>query len=228
MAENAQQVILDSEYTTAGSLLELERWSRAEEGRPALADMAWTRIAPWQDMCARFFDEPRTEHAAAITRVTLHQASESGARLGSEGALFLGWLATRLGWRAGRMGGALRMRRADGRDVSLHVGAVARPEGVAPAALASITIEAALGGVTLKGTIDRGARKRGQDVGGRRPTRTSSRGGSASRAKPCSSSACVCARTRGQRSSSERCTGRWPIRCWSRPCALPSTSSKMG
>jgi len=155
MAESAQRVVLDSEYTSAGSLLELERWSRAEEGRPALADMAWTRIAPWQDLCARFFDDPRTEHASAITRVTLHQASESGGRLGSEGALLLGWLATRLGWRAGRMGGALRLRGTDGADIALQVGAVARPEGVAPAALASITIESAVAGVTLKGTIDR-------------------------------------------------------------------------
>jgi len=155
MAENAQRVILDSEYTTAGSLLELERWSRAEAGRPELADMAWTRIAPWQDLCARFFDDPRTEHASAITRVTLNQASESGARLGSEGALLLGWLATRLGWKAGRIGGTLRLRRADGRDLQLHVGAVPCPQGVAPAAIASVTIESSVGGVSLKGTIDR-------------------------------------------------------------------------
>jgi glucose-6-phosphate dehydrogenase assembly protein OpcA len=155
MARIAQRVILDSEYTSAGSLLELERWSRAEEGRPSFADMAWTRIAPWQDLCARFFDDPRTEHAAAITRVTLNQASDKGARLGSEGALLLGWLATRLGWKAGRMGGTLRLRRTDGHEVQLQVGAVARPEGVAPAALASLTIESETSGVMLKGTIDR-------------------------------------------------------------------------
>ncbi len=166
MAENAQRVILDSEYTSAGSLLELERWSRAEEGRPALADMAWTRIASWQDLCARFFDEPRTEYAAAITRVTLNQASEPGGRLGSEGALLLGWMATRLGWRAGRMGGALRMRRSDGGEIQLHVGAVPRPEGVAPAALAGVTIEAAGGGGTLKGTIKRELAS-GVDVSGK-------------------------------------------------------------
>jgi glucose-6-phosphate dehydrogenase assembly protein OpcA len=166
MAESAQRVILDSEYTTAGSLLELEKWSRAEPGRPALADMAWTRIAPWQDLCARFFDDPRTDHAAAITRVTLHQASDAGARLGSEGALLLGWLATRLGWRAGRMGGALRMRRADGRDVQIQVGAVPRPEGVAPAAIASVTLESSVAGVALKGTIDRELAS-GGDVSGK-------------------------------------------------------------
>jgi glucose-6-phosphate dehydrogenase assembly protein OpcA len=155
MAENAERVILDSEYTSATSLLELARWSREEEGRPAFADMAWTRISPWQNLCARFFDDPRTEHAGAITRVTIHQASEAGAPLGSEGALLLGWLANRLGWRADRSGGALRVRREDGQEVQVQVRAVPRPEGVAPLALASLTVESSTGGVALKGTIDR-------------------------------------------------------------------------
>ena len=170
MAESAHRVILDSEYTSAGSLLELERWSRerAGEGRPAFADLAWTRIAPWQDLCARFFDDPRTEYAAAITRVTLHQASETGARLGSEGALLLGWMATRLGWHAGRMGGALRMRRPDGYEVHVQVGAVRRPEGVAPAAIASVTVEAAVGDVALRGRIVR-ALASGVELAGKTP-----------------------------------------------------------
>ena len=155
MAAHAQRVVLDSEYTSVGSLLQLERWSREEEGRPSVADMAWTRIATWQELCARFFDEPRTEYAQGITRVAIQQASETGARLGSEGALLLGWLATRLGWRASRMGGALRMKRDDGRDVQIQIGAVPRPEGVAPAALASVTIESTVNGALLKGTIDR-------------------------------------------------------------------------
>ncbi len=168
MAERAQRVVLDSEYTSAGSLLELERWSRGDTGRPAFADMAWTRIAPWQELCARFFDEPRTSHAAGVTRVALAQASERGAKLGSEGALLLGWLATRLGWRAARMGGALRMRRVDGHDVQLQVSAVPRPEGVAPAAIASVTLESEASGVTLKGTIDRELAS-GADMSGKTP-----------------------------------------------------------
>jgi glucose-6-phosphate dehydrogenase assembly protein OpcA len=155
MAGSAQRVILDSEYTSAASLIEVARWSRGEEGRPAFADMAWTRIAPWQDLCARFFDDPRTEHAGGITRVTIHQASEVGTPLGSEGALLLGWLGNRLGWRAERTDGALRVRRADGQVVEVQVGIVPRPEGVAPMALASLTIESSTGGVVLKGTIDR-------------------------------------------------------------------------
>ena len=156
LAEQAQRVVLDTEYTSLASLLQLARWSREDAGRPALADMAWTRLSTWQELCARLFDEPRTrDHVAAITRVTLHQASESGARLGSEGALLLGWLATRLGWKAVRMGGGLKMKREDGRDVQLVLGAVDRPSVVAPLALKSVTIEAELGGTKLVGTMDR-------------------------------------------------------------------------
>jgi glucose-6-phosphate dehydrogenase assembly protein OpcA len=155
MAGSVQRVILDSEYTSVASLLEVARWSREAKERPAFADMAWTRIASWQDLCARFFDDPRTEHAGAVTRVTIQQTSEAGAPLGSEGALLLGWLASRLGWRADRTGGALHVRRADGQDVQVQVGTVLRRAGVAPLALASLTVESSTGGVALKGTIER-------------------------------------------------------------------------
>ena len=81
MASSAQRVVLDTEYTSLASLVQLAKWSREEDGRPALADLAWTRLATWQELCARFFDEERTrEHARAITRVTVRQASDSGAR----------------------------------------------------------------------------------------------------------------------------------------------------
>jgi glucose-6-phosphate dehydrogenase assembly protein OpcA len=169
MAANAQRVVLDTEYTSLSSLLQLARWARETDGGPALADLAWTRLATWQELCARIFDETRTrDHAYGISRVTVKQASEPGARLGSEAALLLGWLATRLGWHATRMGGALRMKRADGRDVALSLGAMPRPEGVSPAALASVEIEASAGDVPLRATIDRELGS-GTDVAGKTP-----------------------------------------------------------
>ena len=156
MVAEAQRVVLDTEYTSISSLLQLSRWAREEPGRPSIADLAWTRIATWQELCARFFDEPKHRPlSAAVTKVTIRQASESGARLGSEGALLLGWLGTRLGWKTVRMGGALRFQRPDGKSIVMALGAVPRPEGVAPAALAGIVIEAEIGGVKLVGTIDR-------------------------------------------------------------------------
>src|SRR5262249_60038374 len=105
---------------------------------------------------ARLFDEPGTrELANRVTRVTMRQASDPGARLGSEAALLLSWLATRLGWRSARVGGALRMKRPDGGTLTIHLGTEKRPAEVSPAALAGVTIEAEHEGKKLKGSIDR-------------------------------------------------------------------------
>ncbi len=156
VADNAQRIVLDSDYTSLTSLVNLARWARAEPGRPHFADMAWTRIAIWQELCARFFDEPRLrELSMSITRVALRQASDPGARLGSEGALLLGWLATRLGWKTSRIGGALRLKRPDGGNVTLQLGTVKRPAEVAPLALAEVVLEAEGQGIKLTGTIER-------------------------------------------------------------------------
>ena len=156
VAENAQRIVLDTDFTSLTSLLHLARWTREAPGRPFLADMAWTRLSTWQELCARFFDEPSLQGlASSVTRVTLKQASDSGTRLGSEGALLLGWLATRLGWKTSRLGGALRFKRPDGGSVALSLGTVKRPAEVAPTALASVTIEAEGSGIVLKGSIQR-------------------------------------------------------------------------
>jgi len=156
LATEAQRVVLDTEYTSLGSLMKLAAWARAEPGRPAVADLAWTRLAVWQELCARFFDDPKMrELAQGVTRLTLSQASEGGARLGSEGALLLGWLATRLGWKLQRLGGAMRFRRPDGGQVALTLQAITRPEEVAPAALAGLVLEAEVGAIKARGSIQR-------------------------------------------------------------------------
>ncbi|WP_394838989.1 glucose-6-phosphate dehydrogenase assembly protein OpcA [Pendulispora rubella] len=156
MTREADRVVLDTEYTSLTSLLALARWAREKPGRPSVADMAWTRVGPWQEMFARFFDEPKLcGHAKRITSVTISQASEAGARLGSEGALILGWLATRLGWKVQRVGGRSRFVREDGEQVTLKLNAVPRPEGVAPAALAGLAFEAEADGFVAAGSIAR-------------------------------------------------------------------------
>jgi glucose-6-phosphate dehydrogenase assembly protein OpcA len=156
LAAAAHRVVLDTEYTSLSSLLEVSRWARKGTDRPHVADLAWTRLAPWQEMCARLFDEPRLrDHALRISRVAIKQASEPRARLGAEGALMLGWLGTRLGWKLSRLGGALRWRRADGESIAVQLGTVPRPDGVAPQVLAEVAVEAEAGGLTLRGSVQR-------------------------------------------------------------------------
>ena len=155
LMREVQRVILDTDYTSLTSLVALAKMTA---GRPnaELADLAWTRLATWQELCARFFDAPaQMATAHGVTELTVTQASEPGARLGSEAALLIGWLATRLEWTSGRMGGQLRFKRKDGGDVKVKLASVKQPEGVAPAALAGVRIAARAAGVSLVGTIER-------------------------------------------------------------------------
>lgn len=156
LANDAHRIILDSEYTSLASLLHVASWARKQANRPQVADLAWTRLASWQELLARFFDGSETrDFAMRVTRISLKQATERGARLGPESALLLGWMATRLAWKTSRLGGTLRFRRPDGGTVAIELGSVPRPEGVAPAALAALTVEATVGDRALKGWIQR-------------------------------------------------------------------------
>jgi glucose-6-phosphate dehydrogenase assembly protein OpcA len=74
-----------------------------------LADLNWSRLTPWRDMTAEFFDDPvRLAWLPRIRRVEVsfgaedpgsgkdyHAGSPAGRAL-----LFVGWLAARLGWAA--------------------------------------------------------------------------------------------------------------------------------
>ncbi len=158
LASEANRIILDSEYTSIGSVIQVASWARRHRNAPAISDLAWTRIAVWQEMLARFFDTPQTRDLAwKIGKLVLAQACEPGARIGPEGALMLGWIGTRLGWKTSRLAGALRIKRADGASVSIELRAVPRPAGVAPHTLAALSVEAGddPGRPSLSGAIER-------------------------------------------------------------------------
>ena len=156
LATDANRIVLDSMYTSLGSLLHVASWARKQTNAPEISDMAWTRLAPWQEMIARFFDGAETRALASkITKITLRQASEPGSRLGPEPALLLGWIATRLDWKTSRLGGKTRFKRPDGGTVTIDVGAVPLPKGVAPETLAAVVIEAEADGTKTTGSIQR-------------------------------------------------------------------------
>jgi glucose-6-phosphate dehydrogenase assembly protein OpcA len=147
--------VLDTEYTSIASLLSLAKWAKAYE-KATVADLAWTRIAVWQEMCARFFDDPKMLPLAyGVDSLRIVQMSQPGERLGSEGSLMLGWLVSRLGWRSEQMGGSLQFRRKDGKAVDVELSSMPRPPNVAPLAIASITMTMSAGGVAAAGTIAR-------------------------------------------------------------------------
>jgi glucose-6-phosphate dehydrogenase assembly protein OpcA len=143
LANDAQRIILDSEYTSVGSLIGVVAWARQQRNAPLIADLAWTRIAVWQEMLARFFDDVEMRSLTSkVTRVVFKQACDPGARIGPESALMLGWIGTRLGWKPTRTAGTLRFERADGKQVVIELASVPRPAGVAPQTLAGLAIDA--------------------------------------------------------------------------------------
>lgn len=158
LARNTSRIILDSEYTSISSVIHVAAWARSQRHAPEISDLAWTRIAAWQELLARFFDEAETRPLASkITRIVLKQAGEPGARIGPESALMLGWIGTRLGWKTSRLAGALRFKREDGAPVTIELDAVPRPKGVAPHTLAALMIEAGDDpqAPALRGSIER-------------------------------------------------------------------------
>lgn len=86
LAEVADQVIAD---TLSVNL--------SEKAPYALADIAWSRTAPWRELTCQLFDEPEAlEHLHELERVTVSYAQ---GRRGDQAARFYAaWLASKLGW----------------------------------------------------------------------------------------------------------------------------------
>lgn len=159
LARWAHRVVLEASNGSLSSLAQVVGWAQARPAgeRPGIAELAWTRLAPWQELCARMFDDARVRDlATAVTRVRFAQASAAGASLGPEAALLLGWFATRLGWKASSLAGKLRLSRADGAQLRMELRA--EPLASAPrGALLMVEVEASRGGTALRGEVARAA-----------------------------------------------------------------------
>lgn len=98
LAAAADRLIVDSAELSM-PYAALARLAARPRQRPlALTDLAWNRLTCWRELTAQFFDAPeQRRHLERLDRVTL---DIGGAELGAEGLLWLGWLASRLGWTA--------------------------------------------------------------------------------------------------------------------------------
>jgi len=81
--------------------------------RSGVGDIAWERLAPWQELTAQFFDAPRfRRYLPNLSRLRIKYAVADGTGDGTgEGGtpspeagalLYAGWIATRLAWRRAR------------------------------------------------------------------------------------------------------------------------------
>ncbi|MDQ6751498.1 MAG: glucose-6-phosphate dehydrogenase assembly protein OpcA [Actinomycetota bacterium] len=134
----AHVVLLDSvEAAEVGPALERV----SDLARSAyVVDLAWLRSTPWRERLAASFDPPQwrpaLEHIDAVT--IQHRSDSTAAAL-----LLLGWLASRLGWRASPLrpdNGGLTGTAARGRRPDVVVG-LERTDALDVPGLCGVTIE---------------------------------------------------------------------------------------
>ena len=113
-ADMVDRVIVDSATFAApeAGLARMAALLNPDEGRAereggqsgvgtTISDLSWSRLTPWRELTAQFFDAPAlVPHLAEITRVTVDYEARAGAVADrSQALLLVGWLAARLGWR---------------------------------------------------------------------------------------------------------------------------------
>ncbi len=153
----ANRLIVDSaDFARPDTTLpRLHAVARAGHGRYGVTDFNWTRITPWRELTSQFFDVPAWRpFLDGITGIRVGFAVEADGREihPSQALLFIGWLASRLGWMAlerlapSEAGGLLfAMRRGDGAEVQVRV----RPRfmrGLEEGDLSGLRIQAEAGG----------------------------------------------------------------------------------
>ncbi len=79
-------------------LAELAVFEQTANGAPAVSDLGWTRLTPWRELTAQFFDtRPFLPHLHRIDEIVIEYAA--GNRPNPVAALlFVGWLASCLKW----------------------------------------------------------------------------------------------------------------------------------
>jgi glucose-6-phosphate dehydrogenase assembly protein OpcA len=94
LSEHVQTVVYNSSLLDGGheALCELVDYVEHHPRLP-LADIAYLRLAPWQESVAIFFDGKDVEELFDLRRVEIACGSEP------EGFYLLGWLASRLQWK---------------------------------------------------------------------------------------------------------------------------------
>jgi glucose-6-phosphate dehydrogenase assembly protein OpcA len=113
------------------TLARLHAVARAGHGRYGLTDFNWTRITAWRELVSQFFDVPAWRpFLDGVTGIRVGFAVDADGREihPSQALLLIGWLASRLGWRAveslapSEAGGLLfAMQRGDGEEIQTRV-----------------------------------------------------------------------------------------------------------
>lgn len=138
--------------------------ARRGRGRYGVTDFNWTRLTAWRDLVAQFFDVPAWRpFLDGVTGVRVGFAVDADGREihPSQALLFIGWLASRIGWRAverlapSEAGGLLfAMARDDDGLVRMRVRPRFEP-GMEEGDLSGLRIQATVDGRTAEFVIKR-------------------------------------------------------------------------
>jgi glucose-6-phosphate dehydrogenase assembly protein OpcA len=125
----------------------LARMATLLESGIRISDLSWSRLTPWRELTAQFFDAPaQVAHLDELTQVAVDYEAEPNANDRSQALLLVAWLATRLGWRAAGPASqrgsitTLAMRRANTSEVTITLRPTKPNEDVLDR-LAALTLE---------------------------------------------------------------------------------------
>lgn len=124
MRPMADRVVVDS-TTFARPVGGLRRLAALAEEGVFVSDLAWSRLTPWRELLAQFFDAPvMVPYLDDVQGVELtHEPGGEGSTEHNQALLLIGWLATRLGWQVpeAASGDQFTLRRGDGKDVAVRM-----------------------------------------------------------------------------------------------------------
>jgi glucose-6-phosphate dehydrogenase assembly protein OpcA len=105
LIELADRVIVDSASLAdpGPHLRKLAELAQLPKPAAKVSDLVWSRLTPWRQLIAQFFDHPTTQASLeCIDEVSIGYGGvdEDGRSGLTAGLLIAGWLATRLDWKA--------------------------------------------------------------------------------------------------------------------------------
>jgi glucose-6-phosphate dehydrogenase assembly protein OpcA len=104
LVDISDRVIVDSAdfREPRPDFLRLAEMMQHGANRTAFSDFNWSRVRPWRELVAQFFDAPRLRpYLDGVQRVEIEYAVAQGERPNpAQANLFAGWLASRLRWQA--------------------------------------------------------------------------------------------------------------------------------
>lgn len=102
VTQSVDRLVVDSlEFThTAANLARLAALCRQLGERCCLTDLSWARLTHWRELTAQFFDMPEYAWAlGTINRIAVtYGRARSATDNPAQALLYIGWLASRLGW----------------------------------------------------------------------------------------------------------------------------------